>query len=61
MPRVLDHRVCPHCKAELGQPPPRVCPACGGSLQQRYLTAGCLTTKPLILCIGLSLVWLLAG
>jgi hypothetical protein len=33
---------------------------CGGSLQQRFLSSGCLTTKPLVLCACLGLLWLLA-
>jgi predicted amidophosphoribosyltransferase len=45
-PRVLDTRTCPHCKAALPEPTPRSCPACGGSLQQRHLAAGCLTSAP---------------
>jgi hypothetical protein len=45
-PRILDVGRCPHCKQELERPPPRVCPACGGSLQKRFLSAGCLTTAP---------------
>jgi len=32
---------------------------CGGSLQQRFLSLGCLTTKPLALLAGLGLFWLL--
>jgi len=58
MPRLLDQTHCPHCAVELPDPPkdadeaelaannPRVCPECGGSLQQRYLRAGCFSSAP---------------
>jgi len=55
-PRILDTRQCPHCKAELAQPTPRVCPTCGGSLQQRHLKLGCLTSAPRLLLLG-GLAW----
>jgi hypothetical protein len=55
-PRILKLRRCPHCKLELPQPTPRVCPACGGSLQQRYLASGCLTSAPKLLVLGWLLV-----
>jgi len=45
---------CPHCNAELPEPKPRVCADCGGSLQQRYLTAGCLTSAPKLLLFALA-------
>jgi hypothetical protein len=45
-PRILDLDRCRHCKAELERPTPRVCPACGGSLQKRHLALGCLTSAP---------------
>jgi predicted amidophosphoribosyltransferase len=52
-PRILDTRRCPHCKAELPQPTPRLCPSCGGSLQQRHLKIGCLTSAPkIVLVVG---------
>ncbi len=52
-PRILDARRCPHCKAELPQPTPRMCPNCAGSLQQRYLKSGCLTSAPkMVLVVG---------
>ena len=51
-PRILELKQCPHCGADLPQPTPRICPECGGSLQKRYLTAGCLTSKPMLLLIG---------
>lgn len=44
--RIIDAKHCPHCKARLPQPVPRTCPECAGSLQQRFLASGCLTTKP---------------
>jgi predicted amidophosphoribosyltransferase len=55
-PRILKVRRCPHCKAELSQPAPRVCPSCGGSLQQRYLVSGCLTSAPKLLLLGWIIV-----
>jgi hypothetical protein len=60
VPKVIEQPTCPHCKAELQRPIPRSCPVCGGSLQQRFLASGCLTTKPLVLLFGLGLLWLLA-
>ena len=57
-PRLIDARHCPHCKAELGEPTPRVCPKCGGSLQQRFLKAGCLSSAPKLLLLGAGLWWL---
>jgi predicted amidophosphoribosyltransferase len=45
-PRILAVDRCPHCKSPLEKPTPRVCPACGGSLQKRFLTAGCLSSAP---------------
>lgn len=57
-PRLIDARHCPHCKAELGEPMPRSCPKCGGSLQQRYLRAGCLSSAPKLLLFGAGLWWL---
>lgn len=57
-PRVLKTGQCPHCKQELEQPTPRVCPHCGGSLQQRFLKAGCLTSAPKLLLLGAGLWWL---
>lgn len=55
-PRILKVRRCPHCKAELPKPTPRVCPGCGGSLQQRYLASGCLTSAPKLLLLGWLIV-----
>ena len=54
MSRLLDADTCPHCKEPLPEPTPRTCPACGGSLQQRYLQSGCLSSKPLVALVGLG-------
>lgn len=57
-PRLIDADTCPHCEAELPDPLPRSCPDCGGSLQKRYLEAGCLSSKPVLL-IGTGIAaWL---
>ncbi|MGD2017322.1 MAG: hypothetical protein PVJ89_04350 [Planctomycetota bacterium] len=55
MPRLIEDPTCPHCGAALPDPAPRVCPACAGSLQQRYLKAGCLSSGPAVFLLG----WLL--
>ena len=52
MPRLIEDDHCPHCDAALPEPKPRVCPACGGSLQQRYLRLGCLSSAPKLLALG---------
>lgn len=57
-PRLLKTGHCPHCKAELGKPTPRVCPKCGGSIQQRFLKVGCLTSAPKLLLFGAGIWWL---
>jgi predicted amidophosphoribosyltransferase len=57
MSRLIEAQRCPHCRAELPDPMPRVCPDCAGSLQQRFLRAGCLTSAPLVLLSGAAL-WL---
>ncbi|MBI5435206.1 MAG: hypothetical protein HZA52_20395 [Planctomycetes bacterium] len=57
-PRLVEDSFCPHCKAALPEPKPRVCPQCAGSLQQRYLKAGCLTSAPKLLLVSLGLAWL---
>lgn len=57
-PRLVAESTCPHCKAPLPEPKPRVCPECAGSLQQRYLKAGCLTSAPKLFVVGGALVWL---
>jgi len=59
MPRLIRERRCPHCGHELAEPRPRVCPTCGGSLQQRYLRAGCLSSAPPLIALALGLRWLL--
>ena len=56
-PRALDYENCPHCGEELPEETPRTCPACGGSLQQRYLQSGCLTSKPMLVLLGLGALW----
>jgi hypothetical protein len=58
MPRLIDEKHCPHCRAELPVPKPRSCPRCAGSLNKRYLRIGCLTSAPPpILLLG-GLAWL---
>jgi len=52
-PRLLKTERCPHCGAELPEETPRVCPECGGSIQQRYLAWGCLSSAP----VWLALLW----
>jgi predicted amidophosphoribosyltransferase len=59
-PRILEVERCPHCTAHLTPPNSRLCPACGGSLQRRYLTAGCLTSAPKLLIAAAALGWALA-
>ncbi len=54
-PRILEVDHCPHCKAALSKPTPRVCPVCGGSLQKRFLTAGCLSSAPPLLLVAWGL------
>ncbi len=54
-PRVLDVGRCPHCRGALPKPAPRVCPHCAGSIQQRYVTSGCLTSAPKLLLVGVAL------
>lgn len=53
MPRLIEADRCPHCALELPEQKPRVCPGCGGSLQQRFLRLGCLSSAPLFL-LGLG-------
>ncbi|MFT6109884.1 MAG: putative amidophosphoribosyltransferase [Planctomycetota bacterium] len=55
MPRLIDQTHCPHCGTELKAPLPRVCPKCAGSLQQRHLKAGCLSSGPALFLISLAL------
>lgn len=54
MVRILKTKTCPHCRAALELPTPRVCPVCGGSLQQRFFTAGCLSSAPPVILIALG-------
>lgn len=58
-PRILDVPSCPHCKTALPKPTPRMCPSCGGSLQKRHLSIGCLTSAPplIALAIGVGYLW----
>lgn len=58
-PRLVEGATCPHCDAELPARKPRVCPACGGSLQKRYLTCGCLSSAPAGVLLLAALLWLL--
>ncbi|QDU84566.1 hypothetical protein Pla163_16770 [Planctomycetes bacterium Pla163] len=58
-PRILEVDRCPHCKADLERPTPRLCPSCGGSLQKRYLEAGCLSSKPVLLIAAGTAAWTL--
>jgi len=59
LPRLIKDKKCPHCGVALRDPIPRVCPECAGSLQQRYLRAGCLSTGPGLFLLGwLALHWL---
>ncbi|MEO0650053.1 MAG: hypothetical protein AAFZ65_05195, partial [Planctomycetota bacterium] len=55
-PRILEFEECPHCGVALPEETPRTCPECGGSLQQRYLQAGCLSSKPMLLLLGAGLL-----
>jgi len=59
-PRLIEGDRCPHCAAPLAAERPRVCPQCGGSLQRRHLSAGCLTSRPLLLLLAL-VAWALLG
>ena len=55
MVRVLDVDKCPHCGFEFEGETPRMCPSCGGSVQKRYLSCGCLSSAP----AGMLLAWIL--
>jgi hypothetical protein len=52
MPRLIPDKHCPHCRIRLPEPKPRACPDCGGSLHQRFLRAGCLSSAPGLLLAG---------
>jgi hypothetical protein len=58
MSRLIHAKQCPHCGDPLPQPVPRSCPRCAGSLQQRYLRWGCLSSAPKLLVLALGLWWL---
>ena len=58
-PRVVERKNCPHCKAALPEPTPRVCPACAGSLQKRHLSLGCLSSAPPVVLALLGAAWAL--
>ncbi len=60
-PRLIDADRCPHCREPLPQPLPRVCEKCGGSLQQRYLRAGCLSSAPKLVLWALVLATAFGG
>ena len=60
MPRLIRSPYCPHCRATLPEPKPRACPQCAGSLNQRFLQVGCLTSAPPVLLMALGLWWLCA-
>ena len=57
MSKLIVEPNCPHCGLELPEPKPRSCPRCAGSLQQRYLKAGCLSSAPKLLLFATAL-WL---
>ena len=61
MPRLIDAKRCPHCGEQLPEPKPRVCPVCAGSLQKRFLQAGCLTSAPPPVILLAWLLWELLG
>jgi predicted amidophosphoribosyltransferase len=56
-PRLIESNRCPHCGAELPEPKPHACPSCAGSLQQRFLRAGCLSSAPRLFLLALA-AWL---
>jgi len=55
MPRLIEQDECPHCGHKLPDPKPRACPECMGSLQQRFLRAGCLSAAPILVFVLLAL------
>jgi hypothetical protein len=58
MPPLIPDKHCPHCGERLPEPKPRTCPSCMGSLQQRFLRFGCLSSAPLVLAAAASSWWL---
>ncbi len=56
MPRLIDAENCPHCGEPREDRSRAFCDGCGGSLQQRHLSTGCLSTAPLWIAFWL---WLL--
>jgi predicted amidophosphoribosyltransferase len=58
MARLVEGTHCPHCGAELPSPKPLVCPACAGSLRQRHLKAGCLSSAPKLVLFATAAWWL---
>ncbi len=54
-PRILPFLRCPKCKSALERPTPRSCPSCGASLQQRFLSWGCLSSAPPVLILAMGL------
>lgn len=59
MPRLIHGTHCPHCGAELPSPKPLLCPQCAGSLRQKHLKAGCLSSAPKLLVSAAALSWVL--
>jgi predicted amidophosphoribosyltransferase len=55
MVRLIQSPFCPHCRAKLPEPKPHACPVCAGSLNQRFLKIGCLTSAPPILLFAFGL------
>lgn len=58
MPRPVQGTHCPHCDAKLPEPKPPSCPECAGSLSQRHLKAGCLTSAPKLVAFAACSAWL---
>ena len=60
MPRLLDNDKCPHCGSIRKDRGSGSCDSGGGSLQQRHLKAGCVSTAPLWIAMAyLAGTWLL--
>jgi hypothetical protein len=58
MARLVQGTHCPHCNAELPTPKPITCPECAGSLRQRHLKAGCLSSAPKLVLFATAAWWL---